>query len=116
MFDYSWIFEKDSKLKFLKSELYSKLLPDFEAEAKTRAKAVEIAESSPMELVGIVLENGKPRLFKDPQGALWGVSKKGFGRISSPGAALPLSPSFPRPCRARRFFPKPRGNRCPTSS
>ena len=94
MFDYSWIFEKDSKLKFLKSELYSKLLPDFEAEAKTRAKAVEIAESSPMELVGIVLENGKPRLFKDPQGALWGVSKKGFGRIASPGAALPLSPVF----------------------
>ena len=94
MFDYSWIFEKDSKLKFLKSELYSKLLPDFEEEAKVRAKAVEIAESSPMELVGVVLENGKPRFFKDPKGALWGVSQKGFGRIASPGAALPLSPLF----------------------
>ena len=94
MFDYSWIFEKDSKLKFLKSELYSKLLPDFEEEAKVRAKAVEIAEPSPMELVGVVLENGKPRFFKDPKGALWGVSQKGFGRIASPGAALPLSPLF----------------------
>lgn len=94
MFDYSWVFEKDSRLKFLKSELYSKLLPDFEREAKVRAKAVEIAESSPMELVGVVLENGRPRLFKDPAGALWGVSQKGFGRIPSPGAALPLSPLF----------------------
>lgn len=68
MFDYSWIFEKDSKLKYLKSELYSEVLPDFEKEAHIFAKAVEIAESSPLELVGIVLENGKMRLFKEPKG------------------------------------------------
>ena len=74
--------------------MYSKVLPDFEREAHVFAKAVEIAESSPLELVGIVLENGKVRFFKEPKGALWGVSKKGFGRIASKSDAIALSPIF----------------------
>ena len=106
MFDYSWIFEKDSKLKYLKSELYSKVLPDFEREAHVFAKAVEIAESSPLELVGIVLENGKVRFFKEPKGALWGVSKKGFGRIASKSDAIALSPIFSETLSSKEIISK----------
>ena len=106
MFDYSWIFEKDSKLKYLKSELYSEVLPDFEKEAHIFAKAVEIAESSPLELVGIVLENGKMRLFKEPKGALWGVSKKGFGRLASKNDAIALSPVFSETLSSKEIISK----------
>ena len=106
MFDYSWIFEKDSKLKYLKSELYSEVLPDFEKEAHIFAKAVEIAESSPLELVGIVLENGKMRLFKEPKGALWGVSKKGFGRLASKNDAIALSPVFSETISSKEIISK----------
>lgn len=94
MSDYSWIFEKNSRLEFLKGELYSAPLPDLEAEARAYVKAAKIAAKNPLEMIAVVDENGKVAPFKSAEGKLWAVSAAGFGRIDSESEAVPLSPVF----------------------
>lgn len=94
MSDYSWIFEKNSRLEFLKGELYSAPLPDLEAEARACVKAAKIAAKNPLEMIAVVDENGKVAPFKSADGKLWAVSAAGFGRVDSESEAVPLSPVF----------------------
>jgi len=101
MTDYSWIFESSSREKLLAAELYSSPAPDYCADALLHLNAFKIALENPLELVGVCDENGVPSLFKDPTGALWGVSASG-GKFARLGAGIaeckklfaPLSPVF----------------------
>lgn len=94
MSDYSWIFEKNSRLEFLKGELYSAPLPDLEAEARACVMAAKIAAKNPLEMIAVADENGKIAPFKSADGKLWAVSASGFGRIDSESEVVPLSPVF----------------------
>ena len=53
-----------------------------------------------------MLENGKVRFFKEPKGALWGVSKKGFGRLASKSDAIALSPIFSETLSSKEIISK----------
>ncbi len=81
--DSSWIFESNSKEKLIASELYSNLTPDYYTDAIIHLNAIKIAKQNPLELVGVCDEFGKPSIFKDANGEIWGISNDSekFGRL-----------------------------------
>ena len=101
LFDYSWIFESNSKEKLVTAELYSSLSPDYHKDANIHLNALKIAKSNPIILVGVCTEDGKPSLFKDAVGAVWGVNNLN-GKFEKLGKNInecidkfaPLSPVF----------------------
>ena len=101
LFDHSWIFESNSKEKLINSELYSALAPNYEKDARTHLNAIKIAKENPLMLVGVCSEDGTPSLFKDPNGAIWGVNnangkfeKLGKNMNECAGKFAQLSPVF----------------------
>lgn len=101
LFDHSWIFESNSKEKLINSELYSALAPNYEKDARTHLNAIKIAKENPLMLVGVCSEDGTPSLFKDQNGAIWGVNnangkfeKLGKNMNECAGKFAPLSPVF----------------------
>lgn len=101
LFDYSWIFESNSKEKLISTELYSAIAPDYLQDALVHLKALKIAKESPIMFVGVCAENGDPSLFKDAVGAIWGINQA-TGKFERLGTSLdkckgkfaPLSPVF----------------------
>lgn len=94
-FDYSWLFVKDSKLRYIKSSLYGKQISSFINEAKKTINAVKISKEAPLDFIGIRLEDGKVLMFKDKIGALRAVRSDGtFGVIKNVSEAAELSPIF----------------------
>lgn len=95
--DYSWMFEPQSKINFVDSELYSKPAPKYELEAKITKKSIELARKKPMQMIGVADIKGNPVLFKQPIGAIRAVSEDGvFSRAESVDKIkiAPLTPIF----------------------
>ncbi len=100
-FDYSWIFESDSKARLIDAELYSQKVPDYFKDAQTRLNAIKIALENPIMLIGVCDETGKASLFKDPKGAIWSVGlgtgkfeRVGENMAACSGKLAPLAPIF----------------------
>ncbi len=97
LFDYSWIFENPSKMKYLAETLYSSGSPDYFSEAAIGLETVKIAQKNPLRFVGVCDEKGVPRIFENGGGgAQWGVDSSSglFKRIGPDSSFLPLSPIF----------------------
>ena len=95
--DYSWMFEPQSKVNFVESELYSKPSPKYELEAMITKKAIEIARSNPIQMIGVADSKGNPVLFKQPSGAIRSVADDGsFSRAETVDKIkiAPLAPIF----------------------
>ena len=101
LFDYSWIFESESKSKLVDSELYSTPVPDYLKDAANHVEAIKIGRDNPIMLVGVCDENGRETLFKEPKGDIWSVNYATgkFGRLGKnisecAGKFAPLAPIF----------------------
>jgi len=96
--DTSWLFESQSKINFILGELYSKPIPDFELEARNNKRAIEIGNLNPLVMIGVADISGKKILFKESQGAIWGVNVVNgkFMRFADKDTKdlAPLSPIF----------------------
>lgn len=92
---YSWIFATSARTAFVKSELYSAKIPDFEAEAaQNRLKAISSA-SSPLKFAGFADSNGKIVLKDEASGKLFGLTQDGeWGAISDTQKPKRFSPLF----------------------
>ncbi len=92
---HSWIFATNSRVAFIKSELYSEEIPDFMKEAESnRQKALESAKN-PMKFAGFVDSKEKIRLKESAKEPIYGISANGeWIEVTSSSPAEKFSPLF----------------------
>ncbi len=90
---FSWMFASPSRMNFIKTELYSKKLPDYFAEAnEIKQKALE-AYKMPLLITGYVAASGNFVLDGEPSEVM-GLNVKGDFEAVTESTAAKFTPLF----------------------
>ena len=92
---HSWIFATNSRVAFIKSELYSDKIPNFSEEAEANRLKAAKAAKAPMEFVGFVDSKNNIVLKEGKEAEIYGISDGGeWVKVTGSSPAKRFSPLF----------------------